>query len=84
MKKVGVFLCCQSLLTSSIVIGLATIAQCTDKIKGDYYTSAYFYISMVQWSGILIPFLVGVSCYLYGMFHGSHQEKLNKQNPDNN
>lgn len=60
MMKFGIFLCCQSLLFLSVLIGLATIAQCADKANGSFFASIYSYIDTVQWFLVLVPLLVGV------------------------
>ena len=65
MKKLGIFLCCQSMLTLSLVIGLACVAQCADKVSGSFYTSLYGYISIPQWFGVAIPFIVGIILCIY-------------------
>lgn len=68
MKKLGIFLCCQSLLILSLVIGIASVAQLTDKVSGDYYISLYDYINIIQWGSIIITFSVGVILCLYDKF----------------
>lgn len=59
MRKSGVLICCVSLLTLSIVIALSKVAQCIDKLQGDFYNSAFGYIDVLQWLVIVVPFLVG-------------------------
>lgn len=58
--KYGLFLCCQSLFFLSVLIGLATVAQCADKVNGSFFVSIYNYISAEQWFLVLVPFFVGL------------------------
>lgn len=68
MKKLGIFLCCQSLLILSLVIGITSVTQLTDKLSGDFYISLYDYINSIQWCCIIITFLVGIILCLYDKF----------------
>lgn len=60
MRKLGIFLCCQSLLSVSVIIAISKLTQCVDEMQGNFYDSAYRYIDMIQWVVVIIPFLVGV------------------------
>lgn len=66
MRKSGIFLCCGSLLTLSVVIALSKVAQYIDMLKGDFYLSAFWYISILQWVIIAVPFLVGGGMIISG------------------
>ena len=65
MKKCGLWLCCQSLLTLSIVIGLAKIIQYVDKLQGDFYVSELKYINILQWISIIIVLSIGVGLQIF-------------------
>lgn len=64
MRKSGILLCCGSMLTLSIVIGLSKVTQYIDMLKGDFYFSVFRYISILQWVIIAAPFLVGCGMIL--------------------
>ncbi len=59
MKELGIFLCCQTLLSVSIIITVSKLVRCIDGLQGDFYQTAYSYIDPVQWAAVIIPFLVG-------------------------
>lgn len=64
MRKSGILLCCGAMLTLSIVIALSKVTQYIDMLKGDFYISAFRYISILQWIMIAVPFLVGFGIIL--------------------
>ncbi len=74
MKKymVGIFLLSQSLFCFAVLIGIATVAQCCDKISGSYFTSVYDYMSIGQWLLVSIPGGIGILICIYEMLHTSN------------
>lgn len=66
MKNIGIFLCFMSIGILSIIIGIASIAQQIDMLKGDFYNSLFIYIDWVQWLCVILIFCIGLILYIKG------------------
>lgn len=60
MRKFGIFLCCLSIGILAVIIGMASVAQQIDMLKGSFATSLFAYVNWSQWACVIIIFCVGL------------------------